>query len=533
MNKQNNPYIKIPLWVGWLGLLALVLAGLVRGTVALGMYTPKTPETLTLVLSISAAVTVLGFAAYAMLNPEAVLRFLGGRQARYGSNALIMTLAFVGIIIAANMLALNAPKDQLVDLSEDKTNTLAPETIAVLKSLPEKMTATGFFSSQYPTTDAEKLLSNMQANSEGKFTYRFIDPVSNPLDAKNAGVTGDGKVALEMGGRSEIADFADESEMLRAINRLLNPEERTVYFITGHGERSIEASGTTGLSIAKETLENKNYTVKSLNLLADNKIPEDARVVIIVGPTKPLSPAEVGLLNKYVQGGGSLIVMEDPVPLTDFGDASDPLAESLSRVWGITLRNDFVLDDASTVTQNAVGANYSPSHPVTSSMTNATIFPFARSIEVKPIGDVVTVSSLVETSPDSNSWGETDFSALEADSAMVSLDPEQDTPGPVTLVASAEDMLNQGRIVVFGNSLFVSDDGFSAYGNGDLFVSAVDWGAGDDAPVDITITPSTERTFLAPGGLTLVAILLGSACIIPGLVLGAGVATYFSRKRRG
>ncbi len=533
MNNQNNPYVKIPLWVGWLGLLALVLAGLVRGTMALGMYTPEKPETLTLILSISAAVTVLGFAAYAMLNPEAVLRFLGGRQARYGSNALIMTLAFVGIIVAANILAINAPKDQLVDLTEDKSNTLAPETIAVLKSLPEKMTATGFFSSQYPTDQADKLLSNMQANSEGNFSYRFVDPVSNPVEAKNAGVTGDGKVALEMGGRSEIADYADETEMLRAINRLLNPEERTVYFITGHGERNIEASGPTGLSRAKETLENKNYTVKELNLLADNKIPEDARVVIIVGPTKPLTPAEVGLLNKYLQGGGSVIVMEDPVPLTDFGDASDPLAESLSRVWGVTLRNDFVVDDTSSISENAIGANYSSSHPITSAMTNATIFPYARTIEVKPSGDVMNVSSLVETSPDSNSWGETDFSALEADSAMISLDPETDTPGPVILAAAVEDLINKGRLVVFGNSLFISDDGFDAYGNGDLFVAAVDWGAGDDAPVDITITPPTERTFMTPGGLKLVAILLGSACIIPGLVLGAGVATYFSRKRRG
>jgi ABC-type uncharacterized transport system involved in gliding motility auxiliary subunit len=533
MNNQNNPYLKIPLWVAWLGLLALVLAGLVRGTMALGMYTPENPDTLNLILSISAAVTVLGFAAYAMLNPEAILRFLGGRQARYGSNALIMILAFIGIIVAANMLAINAPKDQLVDLSEDKSNTLAPETISVLKSLPQKLSATGFFSSQYPTDEAEKLLSNMQANSEGKFSYRFIDPVSNPIDAKNAGVTGDGKIALKMGERSEIADYADETEMLRAINRLLNPEERTVYFITGHGERSIDTSGTTGLSRAKETLENKNYTVKSLNLLADNKIPADARVVIIVGPTKPLTAAEVGLLNKYVQGGGSLIVMEDPVPLTDFGEASDPLADSLARVWGITLRNDFVLDDNSSTPQNAIGANYSASHPITGAMTAATIFPLARSIAVQPSGELLSISELVQTSSEANSWGETDFSALEADSAMVSLDPEVDTPGPVTLVASVEDMVNQGRIVVFGNSLFVSDDGFDAYGNGDLFVASVDWGAGDDAPVDITITPPTERTFLPPGGLTLVAILLGSACIIPGLVLGAGVATWAARKRRG
>jgi len=51
--------------------------------------------------------------------------------------------------------------------------------------------------------------------------------------------------------------------------------------------------------------------------------------------------------------------------------------------------------------------------------------------------------------------------------------------------------------------------------------------------VDITIRPPTQRTFLPPGGLKWLAILLGSVCILPGIVLGAGIAAWVSRKRRG
>ena len=288
------------------------------------------------------------------------------------------------------------------------------------------------------------------------------------------------------------------------------------------------------MSRARETLENKNYTVKALNLLADNRVPADALAIIIAGPTQPLSPAEIGLLNKYAQQGGALIVMEDPIPFTDFGDTADPLAESLERVWGIRLRNDFVVDTASTSIQNAIGANYSPAHPVTNAMTLVTIFPLARSIEVSTqLSEEISLTSLVETSPDSQSWGETDFSALEQNNASVALDPETDTPGPLTLVAAGENLTSQGRVVVFGNSIFASDDGFDAYGNGDLFVNAVDWAAGDDAPVDITIRPPTERTFMPPGQIQWLAILLGSVCILPGVVLGAGIAAWVSRKRRG
>jgi len=530
---QNIRYEKISLILALVALTATVLLVLVKVTMALKMFTPSNPDDINLALSISAAVTVLGLAVYAMLAPDTVRKFLTGRQARYGSNAFVMALAFVGIVIVANYLGYKNPGKPL-DLTEDKQNTLSSEMIKVLENLPGKMTATAFYS-QSSTADAQTLLDNMKVNSKGNFDYRFVDPVANPVEAKNAGVTGDGKIVLTLGDHSEIASYADESELLRAINRLLNPEQRTVYFLTGHGERDINGSGDTAMSRARETLENKNYTVKTLNLLADNRLPEDARAIVIAGPMKPLTAVEVGLLNQYTQQGGALVIMEDPVPLTDFGDAEDPLAGSLARVWGIRLRNDFIVDTASTVNQNAVGASYNPSHPITSAMTLYTIFPLARSIEIlndQPEG-LVTLTSLVETSPQSQSWGETDFSVLEKSTASVSLDSGMDTPGPLTLVASGENLKDKGRVVVFGNSIFATDPGFDAYGNGDLFINAVDWAAGNDTPVDITPHSTTERTFMPPGQIQWVAILLGSVCILPGIILVAGAAAWRARKRRG
>lgn len=531
-NPKQNRYTKIPLIVSLIGLVAMLLLALVKGAMALNMFTPENPDSISLALSISAAVIILGLAVYAMLAPDTVRTFLSGRQARYGSNALVLILAFLGIIFVANYLAFNNPT-KLADMTEDKQNTLSPEMITTLENLPAKLTATGYFSSQTPRDTAQQLLDNMKANSQGNFDYRFVDPVANPVDARNAGVTGDGKIVLEMSGHKEIADYADEAELLRAMNRLINPEARTVYFLTGHGERDINASGTTGMSRALETLQNKNYTVKTLNLMAENSVPADARTVIIAGPTKPLSPAEVGTLNQYVQKGGSLVIMEDPIPLTDFGDAPDPLAESLSQAWGIRLRNDFVVDTASTTIQNAIGATYNPTHPITNAMTLATIFPLARSIEVsaQPT-EGITLTSLVETDPNSQAWGETDFTPLEQANASVSLDPA-DTPGPLTLVAAGENTTNIGRVVVFGNSVFATDDGFDAYGNGDLFINAVDWATGNDTPVDITIRPATERTFNAPGQIQWLAIVFGSVCLLPGLVLAAGIAAWISRRRRG
>ncbi len=72
------------------------------------------------------------------------------------------------------------------------------------------------------------------------------------------------------------------------------------------------------------------------------------------------------LLKKYVDAGGSLVVMEDPIPVTEFGDSPDPLADYLTSDWGITLNNDIVIDLVNT--QNpfqAVSSQYraTPNHP--------------------------------------------------------------------------------------------------------------------------------------------------------------------------
>ncbi|MCL4824398.1 MAG: Gldg family protein, partial [Anaerolineales bacterium] len=249
--KKNYPIIS--LYVSLAAFIALALTLLTRGAMALGIFTPAKPETIDLALLISGALVILGLAVYAILAPDSVRIFLGGRQARYGSNALVMVLAFTGIVLVTNYLAFKNPKT-LVDMTEDKSNTLAPEMAKTLQELPSKMTAVGYFSPEIQRDQAEQLLSNMKNKSQGNFDYRFADPVANPVQAKSDGVTGDGKIVLEMSGRKEIADYADQTELLRAMNRLLNPEARAVYFLAGHGELNIEESGQTGLSRASETL---------------------------------------------------------------------------------------------------------------------------------------------------------------------------------------------------------------------------------------------------------------------------------------
>src|SRR5690349_11155548 len=417
MNEKNNPSAArnrsasiIALIFALLACIATFFLGITRGLVSMQVFSGLEAADVNRYLLVSAGLIVLGLAVYAIMEPDRVRRFFTGRQARYGSNALVMSLAFLGILIVGNVLAYQNPVP-IADLTEDQSNTLSPELKSALKTLPQKVTATGFFSSNSPTDTADKLLNNIKANSNGKFDYNFINPDRDPQAAKDAGITGDGKILLQMGDQKEIVAGASESEILKGMLRLLNPGNNVVYFLTGHGERDIEQASEASMTRAKATLESKNYTVKTLNLLAENEIPEDASLIVIAGPLQPVSEEEVNLLKEYLAGGGSLIVMEDPTALTEFGDTADPLADMLAQDWGITLNNDIVIDLNSPQPTTAAAAYYDTTHPVTINMNNlAAFFPYTRSLTMAGSTETATLTPLVQTNE--RSWGETDFTSL-------------------------------------------------------------------------------------------------------------------------
>jgi ABC-type uncharacterized transport system involved in gliding motility auxiliary subunit len=537
MPKRKNTvarYAIIGLVLASIACIATGLIAVVQGATALKIFTPTEAQSITLdaALYISIVLLVVGLAAYAILSPNTVRRFLTGRQARYGSNALILSLAFLGIIVVVNLLAIQNPCPfQTCDVTEDQQNTLAPETLQALATLPDKVTAIAFYSTQTPADTAKQLLTNFKSHSKGKFDFRFVDPNADPVSARQYGVTGDGKIVLTMGKSVETASFADETELDRALIRLISPQQRTVYFLTGHGEPDINGTDNNALTRARQTLESKNYTVKSLNLAATNKVPDDAKAIIVAGPKNPLLDQEVSLLQAYVNKGGSLIAMEDPTPFTNVGTNPDPLADYLKNDWGITLDNDVVIDTTSNQPLLAISASYSATHAITQHMTTVTIMPQSRSLELSstpPQG--VSLTALVMTAQ--QSWGETNFDSLKGNQ-QIGFDRATDLAGPLNLAASGENSNAKGRVVAFGNSIFATDKGFDAYANGDIFVNSVDWAAQEENLLQITPRQPITRTFKPPSQLQFVMILLTSVIVIPGLVVVFGISAWVARRRRG
>jgi ABC-type uncharacterized transport system involved in gliding motility auxiliary subunit len=518
MNSNWRRYAPIGLYIAGLALLAAVGFYIIQGE-------------FNRAVQISLGVAVIGLAVFAAVDPSRIRKAFTGRQARYGSNIIILTIAFLGILVVANYLGYTNSKRW--DLTADNENTLSSETLEVLDSLPSPVEAVAYFTVNRSTATAEGLLDQYAFNSDGKLTYEFVDPDREPGLAQEAGITQDGTIVFSLGGYKQLVMVTSETEITSALIRLMNPGGRNVYFLTGHGEFSIEGGGDDTLTQFAAELETKNYTVNSLNLFAEAQIPEDANVLVIVGPMQPLYEAEVRLIAEYLNNGGKLIVLEEPPVMTEFGDQADPLADFLSESFGVLLGNDVVvdLDAADMINQPfvAIAARFG-SHVITEKMGNmATFFPTARSITISSMSTSVSQVSLIWSTE--RAWAETDLATFKDGT----LQPDEgiDSFGPLTLAAAVEDLSSGARLVVFGDAEFPLNANFDVYGNGVMIVNAVDWVAGEEDLISLSTGTTTERYLNLSNPYLSDFILLGSIVVLPGLIVVAGIVTWVLRRRRG
>lgn len=456
-------FASIGLWLAGAALLIGIIVVAIKLITYMGMYAPTT-ETSKLIKYIglgAVALFILGLAFFSLLDPQRVRNFLTGRQARHGSSALITLAAVIGIVFVINMIVYQNP--QQWDWTQDKAHTLAPETIDTLKALPSTVEAIGFFTANNSTETAQKLFTDFKTNSDGKFNFRFVDPNSNPALASQYNISRDGTIVLLMNNQQELVTFASESEMTNALVRLINPGQRVVYFLTGHGEADTQNTGETSFTRVRSLLEAKNYTVQTLNLRAENLIPSDALAIIVPGPTNPISNAEVSLLQNYLDQGGSLVLLEDPTVITNLGNEADPLQTYLANSWAVEVNNDIIIDPTSNPLTVAISYSYG-THPITNNLSKnlLTFFPIARSITSGPNPTDVTITPLVLTID--TAWGETNFTSLSDGTYTYDL---TDYPGPITLGVAVENNSTGARLVIFGNSSFASDTYVDQYGNAD------------------------------------------------------------------
>jgi ABC-type uncharacterized transport system involved in gliding motility auxiliary subunit len=103
----------------------------------------------------------------------------------------------------------------------------------------------------------------------------------------------------------------NESKLTNRIQQITTGVAAKAYFLQGHGERPIK-QGEGAMSQAVTALESKSFSIEPLNLAEKSQVPEDAAVIIAAGPKRALFDTEVQALRDYLNRGGNLLLMIDP-----------------------------------------------------------------------------------------------------------------------------------------------------------------------------------------------------------------------------
>jgi ABC-type uncharacterized transport system involved in gliding motility auxiliary subunit len=480
------------------------------------------------------AVGLLGLALALLLNPGAVQTWLGGRQARYGGNVLLMALAMIGIVALVNYIAYTNP--QRWDWSEDQRNTLAPETLEVLRDLPQPARAVGFYSSSFATSQssAQRLLERYQVEAPGRFTFEFFDPLGDPVRAREYNITRDGTLIIEMGGQREEISFASEEQITGALIRLANPGSRVIYFLTGHGEPEIESSGEASLFTVADLLRKQNYELRTLNLQVTTTVPSDARAIVIVGPLVPVTEQEVDVIRQYAGAGGSLVVMLDPTIQTQAGpEAPEPLVDYLQEAWAVRVANDVVVDLYNSYPNQPLfplSGRYGASEVTNRLQGIATVFPVARSVHVpEPGAGPAHLSHTPLVTADSQAWGETDFDSLSSQSGPTQT--ADDNPPPLHIGVAIQNMDTGARLVVYGDSDFASDTFANQGANANLFANSVNWATVEESLINLTPRVPATRTMALTDVTSVRTIFLVTVVLMPLMVVALGAIVWYQRRR--
>ncbi|MEX0270852.1 GldG family protein [Leptolyngbyaceae cyanobacterium UHCC 1019] len=518
--KSLRPFLKYLLWFAPM----LVVAGLTAGVVAGWGAIP--------VGMIVAGVAIAGLGLLALESPSSGQPgFWRRRSTEAGANAVVSTLAVLAILGLINFLA--AKNVSRVDLTENQQFTLAPQTQELVRSLPQPVKVWVFDKQQNPQ-DRELLESYQRLGKQ--FSFEFVDPQAAPSLAKQLEMKNIGEVILERSPNQptnqrkqfvqavNAQDRLSEVKLTNAIEQINSDRKSTVYFLQGHGERAIDG-GKGAMDQAVKLLGDKNFIGKPLNLAESRKLPEDADVIVVAGPQKPLLAAEVTTLKTYLDKGGNLLLLIDPTN-------PDPKLDPVLTQWGVSLDQRVAIDTSGggkLVNLGPADALVSQfgDHPITKDLQeNLAFFSVARPLGIKEVTGVKATPLLFTNA---TSWAESDLK-----SQPLQYDAPADQQGPLVLgfalTRPVSGKKTESRLVVIGNSSFVANGLLEQVANGDVFFNSVRWLSQQEQPV-LAVRPKdakNRRINLTTQQASLTSWLaLG---ILPLLAFGTAIAVWWKRR---
>ena len=447
--------------------------------------------------------------------------WIKARQTRYGAVLALYLIVIIAILIAANWLANRHNKS--FDVTANKRYTLSDQTKKIVGGLQKDLNV--YYFEKADSYERARDLLDRYKNLSTKIHVNYVDPEKKPDVARIEGARNLGDIVVDNGNKKETAKSLTEEELTGAIVRVMKSGARNACFVSGSGEHSLDDTGREGYSGFKDTLEKNNYKTRTISLIEKPEVPKDCNIVVVAGPKRDYLQPTIDALKKYVESGGRLIIEFDPVlnlPDQKMGDT--PALAKLVEAWGVTPNTDVVLDLSAA---SRLFGQLSPvvgkyeSHPIVRVMgDNATVFPLARSLEVKSPAE-----KLFSTSSAS-------FSIKNPKLPIKESDLDKAAKGPFTLGAAGTigSGANQGRWIVVGSSNWIANSLLGApVANRDLALNMANWLTSDEDLISIRPKdPEDRRLNVTGSGMRL--LFLSSVIFLPLIVILSGVSVWWKRR---
>jgi len=447
---------------------------------------------------------------------------LAGRRGKFGLSKIVKVALFCGILMFANAISVNLY--HRFDFTGLAQFTLTSQTKAVLAGLHEPVEVVNFFGPSAPAAVgnyAANLLAEYQ-NHSNQLTVAAIDPDLNPEQARSYQVDQLGAlygvtVFRGKAGQRQVygpqISTAAEHAFTSAILEVTGTLQKKIYFLTGHGEHSIQSD----YSHARDGLRDNLFQIGDLDLLDTPAMPSDAAALVIAGPQRDLAAGELEILRDYLANDGRALILWDPDP--------PPWLGRLLADQRVNLAAGIVLDPESHVAPDwdtpLVPRNRNGFHlPEIYFPGAAAVFPN------KSIPEGLVILPLIWTSK--ASWLEKTFRYGAKPEFNEHIDRKG--PLPIGVMLSADTAgASQRRLVLIGDSDFAADRHFRNGNNSDLFLTALNWLTEGEQIISIDRKVlDTRRLLLNPDQARF--LHLSSIGLLPLLLLVLGGYVWWRRR---
>ena len=467
------------------------------------------------------------------------------KHIKNGSYTMVMSVIFIAVVIVINMIVSTIPsKYSEIDISSQKLYSIGDETKKMLKDLEKDVTIYQIAQSGSEDENISSLLKKYEDESK-HIKVEQKDPVVNPkfvsqytsddLSANSLIVVcGDRNKVIDYNNiyetsidyqtySSQTTGFDGEGQITSAIGYVTSENLPVLYTVEGHGEKDMDSS-------IKEDIEKANMDIKSLNLLTEGSVPDDADCLFIDSPSTDFSSDEKDAIIEYLENGGKAIIFSDYT--TEDMPNFDAILENygVQRTEGVVFEGDNQHYAMQMPYYLVPTINSTDASSETASAGYYVLAPYAQGIkQLDDVRDTVKIESILTTSDQAYSKTDLNSNTIEKE--------DGDVEGPFDLGVSITENLDDDKetqIVYYSTSNLMDSqtNQMVSGGNEKLSMESLKWMTDTEESASVSIpSKSLEVSYLTITDYDAAFWKICTIALIPGIFLVIGFVVWIKRRK--